>query len=110
MRGFTLIESLVYIVLFGIILSTAFVGSESLAESTDRTKTQARLQSEADFLSSKIALNPDQIKVTSAGIVVSKFYYLSSAYSSTYYFTLSTLTNQGQKITKDFSVLIPAFP
>jgi prepilin-type N-terminal cleavage/methylation domain-containing protein len=126
MRGFTLIESLVYIILFGIIISGGLVGTQSLAESADRMRAESLLLTEGDFLSSKIELAPSEIRLvgsslayatatstiplSSPAISVSGFSRVSSTHSSTYYFSLSTLTSQGQKISKNFSVLIPTFP
>ena len=126
MRGFTLVESLVYMALFGIIMSTAFVGAQSLGLSADRLRTQSLLQTEADFLSTKIAGAPEEIKlanttltymtasstapISSSAISVSELSHISSTYYLIYFFSLSALTNEGQRISKDFSVLIPTFP
>jgi prepilin-type N-terminal cleavage/methylation domain-containing protein len=55
MRGFTLLESLIYIALLGVIMSGAFAGIELITESTGRSQAQALLEIEGNFLMKKIA-------------------------------------------------------
>lgn len=53
--GFTLIEVVIYIALFGILFGGAIVASYSVIESSGRNQTRAQLQAEGDFLLGKIA-------------------------------------------------------
>lgn len=54
MRGFTLLECLLYIALFGIIISGAAVGMVAISESADRNATKALLEDEGSYLIAKI--------------------------------------------------------
>jgi len=54
MRGFTLLESLIYIALFGLIMSGMLSGIWAFTESADRTQTQAFLETEGNFLMQKM--------------------------------------------------------
>jgi type II secretory pathway pseudopilin PulG len=54
MRGFTLIETLIYCALFGIIMSGALSGIWALSASADRSQTHALLEMEGNFLLQKI--------------------------------------------------------
>jgi len=53
-RGFTLIETLVYLALFGILFSGVIVCAYSVLESSARNQTKAMAQAEGDFLVAKI--------------------------------------------------------
>jgi prepilin-type N-terminal cleavage/methylation domain-containing protein len=53
-RGFTLMETMIYIALFGILMSGAVVGTYNLLEGSDRNITAARVQEEGTFLNRKI--------------------------------------------------------
>jgi prepilin-type N-terminal cleavage/methylation domain-containing protein len=53
-HGFTLLESLIYIALFGILMSGALAGIAALTESANRNDTQALLEDEGTFLLGKI--------------------------------------------------------
>lgn len=53
-RGFTLIESLIYIALFAILIIGIVLSAFALFESSDRNQTKAMLQEEKDFLTAKI--------------------------------------------------------
>ena len=53
-RGFTLIEALVYLVLFAIVIGGAIVSSYGIFDSIGRNETKAMLQEEGDFLVAKI--------------------------------------------------------
>jgi type II secretory pathway pseudopilin PulG len=52
--GFTLIETLLYIALFGIIIVGIVASAYVFFESSDRNQTKSMLQSEGDFLIAKI--------------------------------------------------------
>lgn len=52
--GFTIIETLVYLGLFGIVMAGIIVAAYSTFELTDRIKTKAMLTAEGNFLLSKI--------------------------------------------------------
>jgi type II secretory pathway pseudopilin PulG len=52
--GFTLIETLIYIALFGMLIGGAFTGVYTVIESTGRTQTRIMMQQEGNFLLAKI--------------------------------------------------------
>jgi len=52
--GFTMIEILIYLALFGIMLGGAVLAAYSLLESSGRNQARAVLQEEGDFLVNKI--------------------------------------------------------
>lgn len=52
--GFTLIEALVYLALFGILMSGAIIAAYNLFESGARNSAKIIIQSEGDFLLSKV--------------------------------------------------------
>jgi type II secretory pathway pseudopilin PulG len=54
MRAFTLVETLVYIALFGILIGGFVVSAYGLFESSNRNLTKAMLQQEKDFVIGKI--------------------------------------------------------
>lgn len=54
-RGFTLLETLIYIALFGLLMSGAIVGVYNLLEGGARTTDAAAIQEEGTFLSRKIS-------------------------------------------------------
>ncbi len=53
-RGFTLIEAIVYLALFSILMGGGVVAAYSLFDATTRAGTRTMLQEETDFLLSKI--------------------------------------------------------
>ncbi|MEN9390287.1 MAG: hypothetical protein RLZZ283_387 [Candidatus Parcubacteria bacterium] len=53
-RGFTIIEVLVYIGLFGIVIGGAVTAVYQIVESSGRSESKAHLQKEGDFLIGKI--------------------------------------------------------
>ncbi len=53
-EGFTLIELIVYLALFGILFGGAIVGTYNLIESSGRNQSRIMMQEEGEFLSSKI--------------------------------------------------------
>ncbi len=52
--GFTLIEVVIYIALFGILFGGAIVASYNVIESSGRNQSRAQLQAEGEFLLAKI--------------------------------------------------------
>ena len=53
-RGFTLIETLVYLALFALIMGGAVVAAYNMFESSGRSHTRAMIQEEGDFITAKI--------------------------------------------------------
>ncbi len=53
-RGFTLIETILYLALYAIIISGAIISVYSIAESAARNRTTAMLEEEVNFLVAKI--------------------------------------------------------
>ena len=53
-RGFTLIETLVYLALFSIVIGGLFLSAYAFFESIGRNESQAFIQQERDFLIAKI--------------------------------------------------------
>lgn len=53
-RGFTLIETLVYLSLFSLIMGGVVVSAFQVFESTGRSQTRAMIQEEGDFLVGKV--------------------------------------------------------
>ena len=53
-RGFTLIETVIYLALFGMLMGGAVVAAFNLFESAERQITRAALQNEGSFLMGKI--------------------------------------------------------
>lgn len=53
-RGFTLIEAIVYLALFGIMITGIVSGAFSVIESSGRNQTHAMLQEEGNFIIGKI--------------------------------------------------------
>jgi type II secretory pathway pseudopilin PulG len=54
MRGFTLLEALMYIGLFSILISGSLAGTIAITESAERNKSKSLLDNEGAFLDSKI--------------------------------------------------------
>jgi type II secretory pathway pseudopilin PulG len=65
MRGFTLLESLLYIALFGLIMNGMLSGLWAFTESADRIQTQAFLETEGNFLMEKMQYDMRQAKTIS---------------------------------------------
>lgn len=53
-KGFTLIETIIYIALFGLLIGGALVTSYGLIEGTDRSQSKTTIQEEANFVLRKI--------------------------------------------------------
>jgi prepilin-type N-terminal cleavage/methylation domain-containing protein len=54
-RGFTLIETIIYLALFSIVIGGALAATTVLFEGAGRNTTEARLQEEGTFMLEKIA-------------------------------------------------------
>jgi len=54
MRGFTLIEMVVYLTLYSMIMAGAVLAAYSLFESSERNQTKAMVQEEGSFLTGKV--------------------------------------------------------
>jgi prepilin-type N-terminal cleavage/methylation domain-containing protein len=101
-RGFTLIETIIYLALFSIVIGGALAATTVLFEGAGRNTTEARLQEEGTFMLEKIAYDKSEEMVvnqiylqglTDPSIVV-------TANSSG--FTLTTRTRQGRSVSEDF--------
>ena len=53
-KGFTLLEMIIYIGLFGILMGGAFISAYSVMEGNGRTQNKSIMQQEGDFLVAKI--------------------------------------------------------
>ncbi len=53
-RGFTFIETLVYLALFSIMIGGIVIAANSLFESSDRNQTKVMMQEEANYLLGKV--------------------------------------------------------
>jgi len=71
--GFTLIEVVVYLALFGILFTGAVVGAYSILESTGKNYTRAVMQEEGEFMLAKInwaVSNASTAQVPSGGVLM----------------------------------------
>ena len=87
MRAFTLIESLLYIALFGLLLQGAVAGVSAITETAGRNQARTLLETEGGFLVSKITYDIDHSESISA----------PTLYSSTA--TLQTISDTGTSVT-----------
>jgi hypothetical protein len=60
MRGFTLLETLMYICLFALIMEGGFTGIFAISESADRNQARAYLGEEGEFIAAKISYEISQ--------------------------------------------------
>jgi prepilin-type N-terminal cleavage/methylation domain-containing protein len=114
MRGFTLIECLIYLALFGLVMSGTMSGFVALTESANRAQTLALLDTEGSFLIQKIDYDLAQTGTTSipllgGGVTIGNTSFQKigaggadpkAIHSS---FTLSTLTANGLYLSQGFS-------
>jgi hypothetical protein len=63
-RGFSLLETLMYIALFGVIMQGAFAGIVAISESAERNQAKAYIEEEGDFLVAKISYEISQASST----------------------------------------------
>lgn len=124
-RGFTLIEVLVYLALYSIIIGGAVVAAYGMFESSGHNQTKAMVEEEGGYLLSKIewALSSGDNSLVfdvaegnmrlargtavpeilnNSNISVSNFYFTNNGTTS---FTLSARTPQGSWYSEDFSVV-----
>lgn len=66
--GFTLIETVVYLALFGFIMSGAVLSAYQLFEASGRSNTRAMLGEEGDFISAKIDWALSGVQTVSAPV------------------------------------------
>jgi hypothetical protein len=75
-RGFTLIETVLYLALFGIVIGGAIVGAYSIFESAAHNQTKAMVIEEGSYLTGKIdwlLSNAADVTVTPTTLLVTKF-------------------------------------
>ena len=89
MRAFTLLESLLYIALFGLLLQGAVAGISAITEKAGRNQEKALIETEGNFLIAKMTYDIDHSKSISAPI-------LNSSATST---TLQLISDTGTNIT-----------
>jgi len=118
-QGFTLIEVLIYLALFGILFSGLFVCAFTIIENIGRNDTQIMVLEEGDFLLAKIELeaNPAAIKENNGFLEINgiplnnsntrisgvKFATSSDGGPVTASFTLVAKTSAGKIYSHDFS-------
>ena len=129
MRGYTLIEALVYTALFSLVLGAVLSGVQSLTEFSERSLVRALLESEGDFLMAKIALDASpltdtklvgsmlmrtssssSIQLSSSAVSVSSvtFSRITGGFSTR--FILSATTSRGQVLSQTFFASSYFFP
>jgi Tfp pilus assembly protein PilE len=116
MRAFTLIETLVYMALLGLVMEGGFSGISAITETVNRNETKSRLEEETEFLESRMAYEasenqsmifptPDSlIKASMISIVA------SGASAQTVSFTLSSLAAGGEELSQQSSRTFYSFP
>ncbi len=69
--GFTLIETLIYIGLFALIMTSILLATHQLIASTDKTQVRAHVEGEAQFVLSKLdeVLNGASVVAESGGVL-----------------------------------------
>ena len=107
-KGFTLIETLIYIALFALLIGGGVGSAYSLIASSDRITTGAMLEQEGNFLLAKIGWMLEQSdpsididELINTNVWVENLEVGESQYS----FTLKTRTGSGQEIAKEFKNL-----
>lgn len=71
--GFTLIETMIYIALFGIIMSGALIGTYNLLEGGERNVNSSKIETEGAFLNRKInwaLIGATDVLVTGGGTII----------------------------------------
>lgn len=74
-KGFTLIELIMYIALFSIITTGAFITVYQLLESSDRLSKQSMVQSEANFVLRKIDWALEGLSTTTSDVLSPATFY-----------------------------------
>jgi hypothetical protein len=106
-KGFTLIETLMYLALFTLIIGGGMLATYQIIESTTASYGHILLQEEGNFILRKIAWGfyqpntniADLVALHSGNVTVSNLVILGNTVS----FTLSTLEN-GRTISRHFSI------
>ena len=116
LKGFTIIESIIYLALFSIVIGGALAASSLLFEGAGRGTASARLLGEGTFMLQKIALQETVLNqvflqgLTDSSITVSNFSTSTASstnlgatiYSTGVQFTLTARTRQGRSISRCF--------
>ena len=101
-KGFTLIETLVYLALFALIIGGMVVAAYALFESSDRNQTKAMLQEEKAYLMGKIEWALSDVKVVSVPTASASGPTLTL---TKYDGTTVTVTSSGTKVLFNTTVL-----
>jgi type II secretory pathway pseudopilin PulG len=115
MRAFTLIETILYLGIFGILSVGMLESFSSLQESIDRAQTKALLSQEGNFLQQKIAFELENnqdviIEPLNYGEEVSNFHIATSGQAVSFSFTLSAPSSYGQLLSRSFAESSYIFP
>lgn len=110
MRGFTLLEVIIYLALFALLMSGFLAASFSLIESSGKDTTHSMVEAEGDYLLAKInwALASgtpiDPTALVSGNIQLSNvaFYIAPGAGSEGVRFTLTMPSLEGRVVSEDF--------
>ena len=107
--GFTLIETLIYLGLFGLLIGGGVLAAFNIIEGTNRNQAQIMLTEEGNFLLAKINWSlssaatitvptPDHLLVTAVGGATTEYQLSSSDMSLTTSATSYTLSNSNVKV------------
>ena len=102
MKGFTLIETIVYLALFSIVIGGALAATTLLLEGAGRDSARARVQEEGAFMLSKIAYDQSPQLVSNTAYLQGLTDPSILVSSTGVYFTLTTHTRQGRSVSEDF--------
>jgi prepilin-type N-terminal cleavage/methylation domain-containing protein len=115
-RGFTLLECLVYLGLFGVLMNGTLEGMFALTASGNRVLTKAFLDTEGNFILQKIHYDLEHsipigslASLTSSDVTIENFLSTQTAASTTdpafiqTFFSLSTHSASNQKVSESFS-------
>jgi prepilin-type N-terminal cleavage/methylation domain-containing protein len=111
MRGFTLIEVIIYLALFALLMSGFLVASFSLIESSGKDTTHSMVEAEGEYLLAKInwALANGGTQIDPTALVSSNmqlsnlsFYTAPGAGSVGVRFTLAMPSLEGSVVSEDF--------
>ena len=102
MRGFTLIETIVYLALFSIVIGGALAATMLLFEGAGRDTARARLVEEGAFMLGKMAYDNAQQKVSDTAYLQSLTDPSIVVSTTSVGFTLTMHTRQGRVVSEDF--------